>query len=159
AALPGPCGRGPGRRDLGNPRRPGGGRPMSWSRLSVVVPVYNEEANLDEFLRRLFAVLDSLPHPSEAILVDDGSRDPSLEILKAWAGRRPDRLKVLELARNFGQHQAILAGFREVTGDVVVTLDADLQNPPEEIPNLLAKYDEGYDVVGGVRQQRQDSLA
>jgi undecaprenyl-phosphate 4-deoxy-4-formamido-L-arabinose transferase len=131
---------------------------VSWSRLSVVVPVYNEEANLDEFLRRLFTVLDSLPHPSEAILVDDGSRDRSLEILKQWAAKRPDKLKVLELARNFGQHQAILAAFREVTGDVVVTLDADLQNPPEEIPKLLAKFDEGFDVVGGVRRQRQDSL-
>jgi undecaprenyl-phosphate 4-deoxy-4-formamido-L-arabinose transferase len=131
---------------------------VSWGRLSVVVPVYNEDANLDEFLRRLFAVLDGLPRPSEAIVVDDGSRDGSLEILKAWAARRPDRLKVLELARNFGQHQAILAGFREVTGDVVVTLDADLQNPPEEIPRLLAKFEEGYDVVGGVRRHRQDSL-
>ena len=69
-------------------------------------------------------------------------------------GRAPDRIRVLELARNFGQHQAILAAFRDVTGDVVVTLDADLQNPPEEIPKLLAKIDEGYDVVGGIRQDR-----
>ena len=132
---------------------------MSAGKVSVVVPVYNEEANLEEFLRRLFAVLDALPRPSEAILVDDGSRDRSLEILERWAQARPDRRKVLELARNFGQHQAILAGFREASGDVVVTLDADLQNPPEEIPKLLGKFDEGYDVVGGVRRQRQDSLA
>ena len=132
---------------------------MTPGKLSVVVPVFNEEANLDEFLRRLFAVLDTIDHSSEVILVDDGSRDRSLEILKRWAAGRSDRLKVLELARNFGQHQAILAGFREVTGDVVVTLDADLQNPPEEIPKLLAKFEEGYDVVGGVRRHRQDSFA
>ncbi len=132
---------------------------MSGGRVSVVVPVFNEQANLDEFLGRLFAVLDALPRPSEVIVVDDGSRDRSLEILKRWAATRPDRLKVLELARNFGQHQAILAGFREITGEVAITLDADLQNPPEEIPKLLAKFDEGYDVVGGVRRHRQDSLA
>jgi undecaprenyl-phosphate 4-deoxy-4-formamido-L-arabinose transferase len=132
---------------------------MSAGKVSVVVPVFNEQANLDEFLTRLLAVLDALPRPSEAILVDDGSRDRSLEILKTWASMRPDRVKVLELARNFGQHQAILAGFREVTGEVAVTLDADLQNPPEEIPKLLARFDEGYDVVGGVRRHRQDSLA
>ncbi|HMF07886.1 MAG TPA: glycosyltransferase, partial [Thermoanaerobaculia bacterium] len=92
-------------------------------------------------------------------LVDDGSRDRSLAILKAQAAARKDVVRVLELSRNFGQHQAILAGFHDVTGDVVVTLDADLQNPPEEIPRLLAKYEEGYDVVGGVRQNRQDSWA
>src|SRR5207245_1662280 len=95
--------------------------------------------------------------PYELILVDDGSRDRSLAILKAWAGLRGDVLRVLELSRNFGQHPAIMAGLRDVTGDVVVTLDADLQNPPEEIPKLLAKFEEGYDVVGGVRAHRQDS--
>lgn len=126
-------------------------------KVSVVVPVFNEEANLEEFLRRLLGVLDGLAHPYEVILVDDGSRDRSLEILKSWAAVRPDRIRVLELSRNFGQHQAILAGFRDVTGDVVVTLDADLQNPPEEVPKLLAKVEEGYDAVGGVRRLRQDS--
>jgi undecaprenyl-phosphate 4-deoxy-4-formamido-L-arabinose transferase len=128
-------------------------------KISVVVPVFNEEANLEEFLRRLLAVLDARGEPYEVILVDDGSRDGSLAILKAWAGRRPDTIRVLELSRNFGQHPAILAGFRDVTGDVVVTLDADLQNPPEEVPKLLAKVSEGYDVVGGVRRNRQDSWA
>lgn len=126
-------------------------------KVSVVVPIFNEEANLEEFLRRLLAVLDGSERLYEVVLVDDGSRDGSLEILKSWAVKRPDRVRVLELSRNFGQHQAILAGFRDVTGDVVVTLDADLQNPPEEIPKLLAKIDEGYDVVGGVRRSRQDS--
>ena len=128
-------------------------------KVSVVVPVFNEEANLEEFLRRVLAVMDGRGDPFEVILVDDGSRDRSLEILKSWAARRPDRLRVLELSRNFGQHPAILAGFRDVTGDVVVTLDADLQNPPEEIPKLLARFEEGYDVVGGVRRNRQDSWA
>jgi undecaprenyl-phosphate 4-deoxy-4-formamido-L-arabinose transferase len=125
--------------------------------VSVVVPVFNEEANLEEFLRRLTAVMDGRGGPYEAIVIDDGSRDRSLEILKDWALRRSDRIRVLELSRNFGQHQAILAGFRDVAGDVIVTLDADLQNPPEEIPKLLAKFEEGYDVVGGVRRLRQDS--
>ena len=104
-------------------------------KVSIVVPVFNEDANLEEFLRRVLAVLDGRGGDFEVILVDDGSRDRSLEILKSWAARRPDRVRVLELSRNFGQHQAILAGFRDVTGDVVVTLDADLQNPPEEIPS------------------------
>ena len=126
-------------------------------KISVVVPVFNEEANLEEFVRRTLAVMDASGRPYEAILVDDGSRDRSLEILKSWAARRGDRVRVLELSRNFGQHQAILAGFRDVTGDVAVTLDSDLQNPPEEIPKLLAKIEEGYDVVGGVRRLRQDS--
>ncbi len=126
-------------------------------KVSVVVPVYNEEANLEEFLRRVLAVMDAAGRPYEIILVDDGSRDRSLSILKAQAAARGDVVRVLELSRNFGQHQAILAGFRDVAGDVVITLDADLQNPPEEIPKLLSKYEEGYDVVGGVRRNRQDS--
>jgi undecaprenyl-phosphate 4-deoxy-4-formamido-L-arabinose transferase len=127
-------------------------------RVSVVVPVYNEERNLSELLPRLQAVLDAAGHPYEIVFVDDGSSDRSLEVLKEAARARPDRIRVLELARNFGQHQAILAAFQDVTGDVVVTLDADLQNPPEEIPRLLAKIAEGYDVVGGVRMNRQDSF-
>lgn len=127
-------------------------------KVSVVVPVYNEEGNLPELLRRLTAVLDGHGEPYEIILVNDGSRDGSLAILKDWAQERPDRIRALDLSHNFGQHQAILAGFRDVTGEVAVTLDADLQNPPEEIPKLLAKVAEGYDVVGGVRRGRQDSL-
>ena len=126
-------------------------------KVSVVVPVYNEEGNLPELLRRLLAVMDAGGRPYELVFVDDGSRDRSLEILQAAARERPDRIRVLELARNFGQHQAVLAAFEQVSGDVIVTLDADLQNPPEEIPKLLAKIEEGYDVVGGVRQSRQDS--
>ena len=127
-------------------------------KVSVVVPVYNEEGNLPELLTRLSRVMDGLGPPYELVFVDDGSRDRSLEILKAASRDRPETVRVLELARNFGQHQAILAAFESVTGDVVVTLDADLQNPPEEIPKLLAKMAEGYDVVGGVRQDRQDAF-
>jgi undecaprenyl-phosphate 4-deoxy-4-formamido-L-arabinose transferase len=139
--------------------RPAPGRGGESLKVSVVVPVYNEERNLPELLPRLQAVLDATGQPYELVFVDDGSSDRSIEVLKDAARKRPDRIRVLELARNFGQHQAILAAFQDVTGDVVVTLDADLQNPPEEIPKLLAKVAEGYDVVGGVRLNRQDAFA
>ena len=126
--------------------------------VSVVIPVYNEEATLPALFPRLYSALDALGRGYEIILVDDGSRDTSMEILRAQAQHRPDRIRVVELSRNFGQHPAILAGFSIAKGDVVVTLDADLQNPPEEIGKLVAKFDEGYDVVGGVRQDRQDTV-
>lgn len=125
--------------------------------LSVVIPVFNEERNLDALHARLTAVLDALGRSSEIVLVDDGSRDASVELMRALAGR-DRRLVVVELARNYGQHAAVFAGFEHARGAVVVTLDADLQNPPEEIPKLLAKIDEGYDVVGGWRARRQDSV-
>lgn len=127
-------------------------------KISVVVPVFNEEANIPELVPRLFAVLDTLERPSEVICVDDGSRDHSLDVLRGFVERYPERLRVVELSRNFGQHPAILAGFAIASGDVIVTIDADLQNPPEEIPKLLALTDEGFDVVGGVREVRRDSL-
>jgi undecaprenyl-phosphate 4-deoxy-4-formamido-L-arabinose transferase len=125
--------------------------------VSVVVPVYNEQENLPALLPRLLPVLDGLSRPYEVIFVDDGSRDGSLAILRSFVDAHPGRVRVLELSRNFGQHPAILAAFQRARGSVVVTLDADLQNPPEEIPKLLARVDEGYDVVGGIRRQRQDS--
>src|SRR5204863_7778101 len=128
------------------------------SRISVVIPVYNEEPNLPELVSRLLAALDELDRPSEIILVDDGSRDGSVEILKRFAADHPARIRVIELSHNYGQHQAILAGFSFATGDVVVTLDADLQNPPEEISKLIALTDKGHDVVSGVRRTRHDPL-
>jgi undecaprenyl-phosphate 4-deoxy-4-formamido-L-arabinose transferase len=124
--------------------------------VSVVIPVYNEQENLPALLPRLLPVLDGTRRSYEVIFVDDGSRDRSLEILKGFAETYP-AVRVLELSRNFGQHPAILAAFQRARGSVVVTLDADLQNPPEEIPKLLARIDEGYDVVGGIRRQRRDS--
>jgi undecaprenyl-phosphate 4-deoxy-4-formamido-L-arabinose transferase len=127
-------------------------------RVSVVIPVYNEEANLPELLSRVFTVLEATGRPHEVIAVDDGSRDRSLDILTQAVDRYPHRLRVVELSRNFGQHPALLAGFAIATGEVVVTLDADLQNPPEEIPKLLVLADQGYDVVGGVRRVRRDTL-
>jgi len=124
-------------------------------KLSVVIPIYNEEANIPTLFPRLMPVLEGLGRDYELLLSDDGSRDRSVEMIKEQIKRYP-KIRLVELARNFGQHPAILAAFQHVSGDAVITLDADLQNPPEEIPKLLAKLDEGYDVVGGVRQQRQD---
>jgi undecaprenyl-phosphate 4-deoxy-4-formamido-L-arabinose transferase len=123
-------------------------------RVSIVIPVYNESANLTALWQRLSVVLEGLAD-WEVIFVDDGSRDNSLEILRQIAADN-SRVRVVELARNFGQHAAILAGFRECKGEVVVTLDADLQNPPEEIPRLLEAIEAGNDVVGGWRSERQD---
>ncbi len=127
-------------------------------KVSVVVPVYNEEANLPRLLPRLLPVLEGLGRPWEVVFVDDGSRDRSLELLKAAAAEHPGRVKAVELLRNAGQHMAIMAAFGQTDGEYVITLDADLQNPPEEIPKLVAKMDEGFDVVGTVRSKRKDSF-
>jgi undecaprenyl-phosphate 4-deoxy-4-formamido-L-arabinose transferase len=125
--------------------------------VSIVIPVYNEAANLGALWGRLRPVLDTCAHRCEVIFIDDGSADSSLQLLREFAAA-DQRVRVVELARNFGQHAAILAGFRECRGDIVVTLDADLQNPPEEIPRLLEAIDEGNDVVGGWREERQDDV-
>ena len=125
--------------------------------LSVVVPVYNEEANLPELLDRLTATLVPLGRPYEIVLVNDGSRDRSLPLLREAAALDP-HLVVVDFNRNYGQHAAVFAGFEVSRGEVVVTLDADLQNPPEEIPKLVAKIEEGFDVVGSIRVHRQDTL-
>jgi undecaprenyl-phosphate 4-deoxy-4-formamido-L-arabinose transferase len=125
--------------------------------LSVVIPVYNEEANLPELLDRVTATLAALGRPYEVVLVNDGSRDRSLPLLREAAARDP-HLVVVDFNRNYGQHAAIFAGFEVSRGEIVVTLDADLQNPPEEIPKLVAKVEEGFDVVGSIRVHRQDTL-
>ena len=125
--------------------------------LSVVVPVYNEQEGLASLFARLYPALDALGLRYELIFVDDGSRDRSAALLREQFDKRPEVTRVVLLAGNFGQHPAILAGFAQCRGERVVTLDADLQNPPEEIGKLLAKMDEGADYVGGVRSQRQDS--
>ncbi|HEY6239690.1 MAG TPA: glycosyltransferase [Burkholderiales bacterium] len=126
-------------------------------RVSVVVPVYNEEAVLPALFARLYPALDALGTSYEIIFVNDGSADRSAALLREQFQKRPDSTRVILFNGNYGQHLAIMAGFEHCRGERVVTLDADLQNPPEEIGNLLAKMDEGYDYVGGVRRERQDT--
>lgn len=125
--------------------------------VSVVVPVYNEEANLAELNGRLTKALDSTGRPWEIVYVDDGSADRSLDLLLDFAKNDP-RVRAVEFNRNYGQHAAVFAGLAQTRGEIVVTLDADLQNPPEEIPKLVAKMEEGYDVVGSRRKARKDSI-
>jgi undecaprenyl-phosphate 4-deoxy-4-formamido-L-arabinose transferase len=129
----------------------------SSEQVSIVIPVYNEAANLEALWRRLKPVLDGCGRRCEVVFIDDGSADNSLAMLRELASQ-DDRVRVVELARNFGQHAAILAGFRNVRGEVAITLDADLQNPPEEIPRMLAAIDDGNDVVGGWREERHDQV-
>lgn len=126
--------------------------------LSVVIPVYNEEAVLDALFARLYPALDALKVSYEIIFINDGSRDRSAGMLSAQFEKRPDVTRVILFNGNFGQHRAILAGFEHSRGERVVTIDADLQNPPEEIGKLLQKMDEGYDYVGSIREKRNDSL-
>jgi undecaprenyl-phosphate 4-deoxy-4-formamido-L-arabinose transferase len=125
--------------------------------LSIVIPVFNEEENLEELIRRCLTTLHGMGLPFELILVDDGSRDQSARMIEDAAQSNPGEVKGVILNRNYGQHSAVLAGFKESRGDIVVTLDADLQNPPEEIPALVDGILAGHDVVGSVRQNRQDT--
>ncbi|QDX80156.1 glycosyltransferase [Denitratisoma sp. DHT3] len=131
---------------------------MSTPELSIVIPVYNEEAGLPSLFDRLYPALDRLGESYEVIFINDGSRDRSAALLRQQFERRPEVTRVILLAANAGQHMAIMAGFEHARGQVVVTLDADLQNPPEEIGKLLAKVREGHDYVGSIRRKRQDSL-
>lgn len=126
--------------------------------LSVVIPVFNEEANLPTLFARLFPVLDALGRPYEVVFTNDGSADRSFALLSAQHAALPDVVRVIDFNANYGQHMAIMAAFERVRGEVIVTLDADLQNPPEEIPKLLEKIDAGFDYVGGYRLKRHDSL-
>jgi len=125
--------------------------------LSIVIPVYNEEEGLPALFGRLYPVLDALGLRYEIIFINDGSRDRSAALLGEQFERRPDVTRVILFNGNFGQHRAILAGFEYSRGDRVVTLDADLQNPPEDITALLAAMDAGHDYVGSIRRKRQDS--
>jgi undecaprenyl-phosphate 4-deoxy-4-formamido-L-arabinose transferase len=126
--------------------------------LSVVIPVYNEEDVLDALFARLYPALDALGISYEILFVNDGSRDRSPAMLADQYEVRPDVTRVILLDGNFGQHRALLAGFAHTRGKRVVTLDADLQNPPEDIKLLLDEMDKGHDYVGSIRRQRNDSL-
>lgn len=125
--------------------------------ISVVIPVYNEANNLPTLYTRLKAVLEHTGKSYEIIFTNDGSVDASMQHLQDFHNQDPKRVRVIDFNGNFGQHTAIIAGFEKSRGSVIFTLDADLQNPPEEIPKLLAKVEEGYDMVGGFRKERQDS--
>jgi len=125
--------------------------------VSAVIPVYNEESNLPELNERMTKALDSIGKSWELVYVDDGSADKSLELLTGYAAK-DQRVRAVEFNRNYGQHSAVFAGLAETRGEIVVTLDADLQNPPEEVPKLVAEMEKGYDVVGSVRKNRQDPL-
>jgi undecaprenyl-phosphate 4-deoxy-4-formamido-L-arabinose transferase len=130
---------------------------MATPSLSVVIPVYNEEAGLPALFARLYPALDALGVDYEVLFVNDGSRDASAALLADQFRARPDGTRVVLFNANYGQHTAIIAGFERVRGSRVVTLDADLQNPPEEIGKLLAAMDDGADYVGGVRRVREDA--
>ena len=130
---------------------------MNAPRLSVVIPVFNEEATLEALFARLYKALDALGKSYEVIFINDGSRDKSAAILADQYHARPDVTRVILFNGNFGQHRAILAGFAHARGECIVTLDADLQNPPEDIQTLLVEIDKGHDYVGSIRRQRNDS--
>ncbi len=124
--------------------------------VSIVVPFYNEEGNVEEMHRRLKAVLEQTGRTCEIIYVDDGSRDRTYEMLRAIYQRDP-AVRVIKLRRNFGQTAGLQAGFDHVRGDIIISMDGDLQHAPEEIPQFLAKIDEGYDIVSGWRADRKDN--
>ncbi len=125
--------------------------------VSVVIPVYNEEAGLAALFARLYPALDTMGRSYEVIFINDGSRDRSAALLREQFQQRPDVTRVVLFNGNYGQHMAIMAGFEQCRGSIIVTLDADLQNPPEEIVRLVAKMEEGFDYVGSIRRDRQDS--
>jgi undecaprenyl-phosphate 4-deoxy-4-formamido-L-arabinose transferase len=130
---------------------------MNSPEVSVVIPVYNEEQVLPQLFARLYAALDALGRSYEIVFINDGSRDRSAALLRQQFHARPDVTRVILFNGNFGQHMAIMAGFEATRGEKIVTLDSDLQNPPEEIGKLLASMDEGHDYVGSIRLNRQDT--
>ncbi|MGI6790187.1 glycosyltransferase [Aminivibrio sp.] len=124
--------------------------------VSVIVPVYNEQESLPFLMPRLLSAMEGMNRPFEIIFVNDGSRDNSLRMLYSFHEANPKAVRIIDFNGNFGQHMAIMAGFDHSRGEIVITLDADLQNPPEEIPRIVEKIDAGHDVVGTIRQNRQD---
>lgn len=139
----------------------GGGQASPAPRLSVVIPMLNEAGNVGPLLERLFAVLDGLATSqglvSEVVVVDDGSTDGTLALLRERQHEHPT-LRIVCFARNFGQHAAVMAGFEAAQGEWIITLDADLQNPPEELPKLVEAFRAGHDLVNTWRTQRDDTL-
>lgn len=125
--------------------------------LSVVIPVYNEQDNLEQLTKRLVSVCHGIKKPFEIIYVNDGSRDKSYDMLNLLQEKHEKDIRVVHFNGNFGQHMAVMAGLEYSRGQIVVTLDADLQNPPEEIPKLVAEIEKGHDSVGGIRLERQDT--
>ena len=130
--------------------------PMKNIYLSVVIPVYNEQESLENLSKRLMSVLEKTKKTYEVIYTNDGSKDSSIHILRNLQKKYPKHVRVIDFSGNYGQHMAIMAAFAESRGDVVINLDADLQNPPEEIPKLLAEFEKGHDVVGSFRLKRND---
>lgn len=126
----------------------------SEEKISIVVPVYNEEGNVEELHRQIYSVVKKNKYQAEIIFVDDGSKDKTVELM-----RKLKPLKMVLFRKNFGQTAAMDAGVREATGDIIIMMDGDLQNDPADIPKLLEKMDEGYDVVSGWRKNRQDSFS
>lgn len=125
--------------------------------ISVVIPAYNEEETLQKLFDSLYRVMKELNRSFEIIFVNDGSKDNTLNILRTLC-KKHSEIRVVDLNGNFGQHMAIMAGFGQVQGNKIITLDADLQNPPEEIPKIIAEMDKGHDVVGSYRINRQDPI-
>lgn len=126
--------------------------------ISIVIPVFNEAENLSALFERLFNVLSGLKYKSEIIFVNDGSKDLSLPILLKEYQKHPDIIRIIDFNGNFGQHTAIMAGFKESKGNLIITMDADLQNPPEEIPRIISEFESGHDVIGTVRMNRKDTF-
>lgn len=125
--------------------------------LSIIIPVYNEQDNLPLLFDSIYATMNTVNHAWEVVFIDDGSRDKSLQILQEYAQKDPERIRVVSFRRNFGQTAAIAAGIDYSIGNIIVLLDADMQNDPADIPMLLAKLDEGYDLVSGWRKIRKDN--
>ena len=140
-----------------SPQKPIYMKHASNPKISIIIPMYNEEDNISILFGRLFPVLENLEESWEVVCINDGSRDGTLDILLSEAENRKG-LVIVNLARNFGQHAAVMAGFFQARGEWIVTMDADLQNPPEEIPKIVGEFQKGHDLIGTVRQRRQDTF-